>query len=203
MPFELLRILNPDTRIENTVQNIRYQNYKNHKYRQKYGCSLNNRVIPGIDGIDKKLADTRPGEYRLRNHRPAQIRGKCPSHNRNNRCQGISQGMLNYNGALCDSLGLADFDKIIAENLVVTLMAGVLGLLFSVAFAYLGNTLLFAQEFSQTLSPPAVDTSILLHASTFGWALLFCFILNLLSSGIPAWRASRVGIVNALGGRLH
>ena len=93
--------------------------------------------------------------------------------------------------------------QIIAENLVVTLMAGVLGLLLSVAFAYLGNTLLFAQEFSQTLSPPAVDTSILLHASTFGWALLFCFILNLLSSGIPAWRASRVGIVNALGGRLH
>jgi putative ABC transport system permease protein len=28
-------------------------------------------------------------------------------------------------------------------------------------------------------------------------------VLNLLSSGIPAWRASRIGIVNALGGRLH
>ena len=93
--------------------------------------------------------------------------------------------------------------QIISENLVVTLMAGVLGLLLSVVFAYLGNALLFAQEFTQTLSPPAVDASILLHASTFGWALLFCFILNLLSSGIPAWRASRVGIVNALGGRLH
>ena len=75
--------------------------------------------------------------------------------------------------------------------------------LLSVAFAYLGNSLLFAQEFSQTLSPPAVDAGILLHASTFGWALLFCFVLNLLSSGFPAWRASRVGIVNALGGRLH
>lgn len=93
--------------------------------------------------------------------------------------------------------------QIIAENLVVTLLAGVMGLLLSVAFAYLGNTLLFAQEFSQTLSPPAVDASILLHGSTFGWALLFCFVLNLLSSGIPAWRASRIGIVNALGGRLH
>ena len=93
--------------------------------------------------------------------------------------------------------------QIIAENLVVTLLAGILGLLLSVVFAYLGNTLLFAQEFSQTLSPPAVDASILLHGSTFGWALLFCFVLNLLSSGIPAWRASRVGIVNALGGRLH
>ena len=45
--------------------------------------------------------------------------------------------------------------QIIAENLVVTLLAGILGLLLSVVFAYLGNTLLFAQEFSQTLSPPA------------------------------------------------
>lgn len=64
--------------------------------------------------------------------------------------------------------------QIISENLVVTLLAGALGLLLSVAFAYLGNSLLFAQEFSQTLSPPAVDAGILLHASTFGWALLFC-----------------------------
>lgn len=93
--------------------------------------------------------------------------------------------------------------QIITENLVVTLLAGILGLLLSIAFAYLGNTILFAQEFSQTLSPPQVDASILLHASTFAWALLFCFVLNLLSSGFPAWRASRIGIVNALGGRLH
>ena len=55
----------------------------------------------------------------------------------------------------------------------------------------------------QTLNPPEVDASILLHASTFGWALLFCFVLNLMSSGFPAWKASRIGIVNALGGRLH
>ena len=93
--------------------------------------------------------------------------------------------------------------QIITENLVVTLMAGLLGLLLSVAFAYLGNSILFAQEYSQTLSPPAVDANILLHASTFGWALLFCFVLNLLSSGIPAWHASRTSIVNALGGKMH
>ena len=93
--------------------------------------------------------------------------------------------------------------QILAENLVVTLLAGALGLLLSVAFAYLGNSLFFAQEFSRTLNPPMVDAAILLHASTFGWALLFCFVLNLLSSGFPAWKASRIGIVNALGGRLH
>ncbi|MDR1004828.1 MAG: ABC transporter permease [Prevotellaceae bacterium] len=92
--------------------------------------------------------------------------------------------------------------QIISESFVVTLLAGILGLVMSVLFAYLGNSILFAQAYSQTLSPPVVDASILLHASTFGWALLFCFLLNLLSSGFPAWRASRMGIVNALGGRL-
>ena len=66
--------------------------------------------------------------------------------------------------------------QIVAENLVMTLLAGIVGLLLSVAFAYVGNTLLFAQEFSQTLNPPEVDASILLHASTVwvGVAVLLC-----------------------------
>ena len=93
--------------------------------------------------------------------------------------------------------------QILAENMIVTLLAGVLGLLLSVAVAYLGNEFLFAQEFSFTKNPPAVDASILLHASTFLWALLFCFVLNLLSTGIPAWRASRMSIVEALVGKAH
>lgn len=93
--------------------------------------------------------------------------------------------------------------QILMENLIVTLLAGILGLLMSVAFAYLGNTILFAQPFSRTLNPPEVDASMLLQLSTFGWALFFCFVLNLLSTGIPAWRASRVNIVTAIGGRLH
>lgn len=92
--------------------------------------------------------------------------------------------------------------QIIAENMVVTLFAGVIGLLMSLALAYMGESMLFARGFSKTVNAPLIDASILLHASTFGWALLFCFVLNLLSSGIPAWRASKVGIVNALGGRL-
>ena len=93
--------------------------------------------------------------------------------------------------------------QILGENLIVTLLAGVVGLAMSVAFAYVGDSVFFAQEYSATLNPPTVDASILLHASTFGWALLFCFVLNLLSTGIPAWRASRMNIVEAIGGRLH
>ena len=93
--------------------------------------------------------------------------------------------------------------QVLAENFIVTLLAGVLGFLFSVLFAYVGNELLFAQEFSMTLNPPTVDASILIHGSTFLWALLFCFVLNLLSAGIPAWRAARMNIVESIGGRLH
>ena len=86
---------------------------------------------------------------------------------------------------------------------IVTLFAGLVGLLFSVLFAYLGNSLLFAQAYSATLNPPEVNASILLQPSTFMYALLFCFILNFLSTGLPAWKASRTSIVNALGGRNH
>ena len=93
--------------------------------------------------------------------------------------------------------------QIIMENLVVTLLAGAVGLLISFVFAYLGTDVLFAQPYSATLNAPTVDTSILLQPSTFLYALLFCFVLNLLSSGIPAWRASRTSIVNALGGKIH
>lgn len=93
--------------------------------------------------------------------------------------------------------------QLLGENLIVTLLAGLFGLLLSVVVAYVGNEFLFAQEFSYTLAPPTVDASILIHTSTFLMALAFCFVLNLLSTGIPAWRASRMNIVDSLGGKLH
>ena len=93
--------------------------------------------------------------------------------------------------------------QILMENMVVTLIAGLLGFLMSVAFAHFGSDILFSVGYSSTYVTPKTDLSILLHASTFGLALLFCFILNLLSTGIPAWVASRIHIVTAMGGRLH
>ena len=93
--------------------------------------------------------------------------------------------------------------QIVMENLVITLLAGAIGLLISILFAYWGTDILFAQPYSVTLNAPTVDSRILLQPSTFLYALLFCFVLNLLSSGIPAWRASRTNIVNALGGKIH
>ena len=93
--------------------------------------------------------------------------------------------------------------QILMENFMVTMVAGFLGFLMSVTFAWWGSDILFSVGYSSTYVLPKTDLSILLHASTFGLALLFCFMLNLLSTGIPAWLASRTGIVEAISGRLH
>jgi cytochrome c oxidase cbb3-type subunit I/II len=73
----------------------------------------------------------------------------------------------------------------------------------AVIFAFVGSSVIFAQEFSYNSVLPEVDITMLLQLDTFLWAFFFCFVLNLLSSGYPAWRASRIGIVNAISGKLH
>ncbi|MCK9159733.1 MAG: FtsX-like permease family protein [Bacteroidaceae bacterium] len=92
--------------------------------------------------------------------------------------------------------------NIITESFIVSLLAGIIGLIFCFAFAYLGTDILFAQPYQSTFCQPTIDTSILMQPATFLYALGFCFVLNLLSSLIPAWRASRINIVNALNGKI-
>lgn len=95
--------------------------------------------------------------------------------------------------------------SVINENLVITLVAGVIGLVLSVVMAYFFGNMLFAQGYDFSLSKPETDMSMLMSWGTFGWALLFCFVLNILSSGIPAIQASRQPLVDSLrgGGNNH
>ncbi|MGN0257861.1 MAG: ABC transporter permease, partial [Bacteroides sp.] len=76
--------------------------------------------------------------------------------------------------------------QLLCENLIVTLVAGLLGMALSVLFAFTANEMLFTKAYSYTNSAPMVDASILIHLSTFLWALFFCFVLNLLSAALPA-----------------
>lgn len=87
---------------------------------------------------------------------------------------------------------------ILTENMVVTLLAGVIGFALSVAFAYFFSNDLFSRGFVILANEPKIDLSILIHVSTFMWVLLFCFLLNVISTGVPAWQASRVNVVNAI-----
>lgn len=88
---------------------------------------------------------------------------------------------------------------ILVENLAVTLIGGAIGVVFSMAFAYLFSSIFISAGVpSGTM---ILEPARLLRWSTMAWALLFCFMLNLLSSGLPAWRASRINPVNALTGK--
>ncbi|WP_304967356.1 ABC transporter permease [uncultured Muribaculum sp.] len=96
--------------------------------------------------------------------------------------------------------------QILTENLILTLIAGIIGLLLSIGFAWCYDSYLFMQR-NMSLSDVSLNVSAslpsLLQLSTFGWALLSCFILNLLSGIIPAWRASRTSLSRALSGHVN
>ena len=86
------------------------------------------------------------------------------------------------------------------ENLVITVAAGLVGWLLSMIFALLFKEPFFSATWGAD-DITGVSVGSLMQWSTFGWALFFCFLLNLLSAGIPALQASRTNIVNALSGK--
>lgn len=88
--------------------------------------------------------------------------------------------------------------NLIAENFLITLAGALIGLLLSVLFGYFFSDLVFSNLDIDRV--PDVSLSMVLNWNVFLMALLFCFLLNLLSSGIPAWRASRVNPVEAING---
>ncbi|MDE6514158.1 MAG: ABC transporter permease [Muribaculaceae bacterium] len=93
---------------------------------------------------------------------------------------------------------------IFAENFIVTLFAGIIGLALAFATALIfGANLIASTDWTGVAPAMTISPAALQHWSTFGKALLFCFILNLLCSGLPAWRASRINIVNAITGQIH
>lgn len=89
---------------------------------------------------------------------------------------------------------------LLGENMVITLIGGAIGLLLSLVVAFCFADSLFMPTVWVYMSDAAISPAMLIQWGTFGWALLFCFILNLLSAGIPAWRASRIDIVASLRG---
>ena len=79
------------------------------------------------------------------------------------------------------------------ENFIITLLAGVLGLVLAVVFSYISAGSLYGSS----------DFSVIMvmQWKTFGFAILFCFILNIISAGLPSLLAARTNIVNALSKR--
>lgn len=87
--------------------------------------------------------------------------------------------------------------QIITENFFITLFGGIIGLVFSIIFVLLASNLYF--QFGGGLEAASLEIvdarpsfSMLFHWDTFFWALVFCFILNILSATVPAWHASKI-----------
>lgn len=89
--------------------------------------------------------------------------------------------------------------QVLTENLLLTLLGGVVGLVFSYGAVLWLREWLFNTPMSGYYGVSTeVTTGMLLSPGVFVAALCFCLLMNLLSAGIPAWRVSRANIVKAL-----
>ncbi|EJW94234.1 ABC transporter permease component [gut metagenome] len=94
--------------------------------------------------------------------------------------------------------------QVIRENFFMTLMGGILGLLLSWVLLYCGNDWIIALfdtygKLKAETQEILITPSMLFSPVLFLLAFLFCLVLNWISALLPAWRAMRVPIVQALG----
>lgn len=83
--------------------------------------------------------------------------------------------------------------QVLYENLITSLIGGIVGLIFSFAVVmWLKKWLLDVGEDS------SIPLETLVSFPVFLTVFLVCLLLNLLSAGIPAYRASKVNIVDSL-----
>lgn len=89
--------------------------------------------------------------------------------------------------------------QILYENFILTLLGGILGLGISyIAVTFMSDWLLATNSSTVRNGMASINAEMIINPMIFIYAFLFCLILNLLSAGIPAWRASRENIVYAL-----
>lgn len=94
--------------------------------------------------------------------------------------------------------------QVLCENLLQTLLGGALGLALSyLSVLLLSDWLLDTGTVSEGIGRAFVNAEMLLNPLVFLCAFLACLALNLLSAGIPAWRASRMRVVEALNENIH
>lgn len=89
--------------------------------------------------------------------------------------------------------------QILNENLVLTLIGGVMGLIFSYLAVYVMRTWLFTNSDNiGTAGDFSLSMGALFSPQIFVLAFIFCLLINLLSAGLPAWLATRRTIVDSL-----
>ena len=85
--------------------------------------------------------------------------------------------------------------QVLSENMVLTLLGGLLGL----AMSYGAMLLLRDWLLVTSLGKTGLSTGMF-NGAVFIAAFLFCLVLNLFSAGLPAWRMSRLNITDSING---
>lgn len=89
--------------------------------------------------------------------------------------------------------------QILNENLMLTLLGGVVGLLFSYLAVYAMRMWLFTNNQNVgTSGELSLNMEALFSPWVFLLAFVFCVVINLLSAALPAWIAARHTIVDSL-----
>lgn len=89
--------------------------------------------------------------------------------------------------------------QIMNENLILTLLGGVVGLLFSYWAVYAMRMWLFTNNQNVGTSGEfSLNMEALFSPWVFLLAFVFCVVINLLSAALPAWIAARRTIVDSL-----
>ncbi|MDE6310982.1 MAG: ABC transporter permease [Muribaculaceae bacterium] len=83
---------------------------------------------------------------------------------------------------------------IIAENLIVTIAGGIIGLVAGVLFSMFWDGM-YTTDYNESIRP---TLGMLLNWRIILGAFGACFILNLISAAVPAWQAARVNPVTAI-----
>lgn len=88
--------------------------------------------------------------------------------------------------------------QVVTESMIQTLIAGIIGLILCFAACSLASGYIFTPYWTDSSQDITFDPRILFSPMIYCQALIFCVILNTLSSVVPAWRASRENIVKVL-----
>ncbi|MDE6298735.1 MAG: ABC transporter permease [Muribaculaceae bacterium] len=94
--------------------------------------------------------------------------------------------------------------RLLCENLLITCIGGIIGFILCILFLYLASHLFFemSAKFESSLEVLNVrpDFSMLFRWQNFLIAFAVCFILNIISATVPAWRASVKSPAEAISG---
>lgn len=93
--------------------------------------------------------------------------------------------------------------QVISENFVYTLFGGIFGLLLSYLILFITKDWILQIGNGFNVLPPegvgvVLPATMMINLPVFLIALAVCFILNLLASFLPAWKASRKAIIYSL-----